>query len=67
MGAVVVYGPQGCGKTRNAERLRKHFGKRSVIDDWTPGDPLPDDCLALTNHPGAANAIAFDTAMGAAR
>lgn len=35
--SVIVYGPKGCGKTRNAERLRAHFGLDHVIDDWAPG------------------------------
>jgi hypothetical protein len=28
----VVYGPAGCGKTRNAEALRLHYGMDRVID-----------------------------------
>lgn len=28
--SIVIYGPQGCGKTRNAEALLKHYG--SVCD-----------------------------------
>lgn len=30
--SVVVYGPQGCGKTRNADALRQHFGLEHVRD-----------------------------------
>ena len=44
----VVYGPQGCGKTRNAERIRKALGLRHIVDDWQPGDPTPADTLLLT-------------------
>lgn len=29
---IIVTGPQGCGKTRNAERIRKHFGCANVIE-----------------------------------
>jgi hypothetical protein len=32
--SVIVYGPQGCGKTRNAERIRKHFGLERIVDDF---------------------------------
>lgn len=34
--SIIVYGPQGCGKTRYAERMRKHFGLSSVVDDFDP-------------------------------
>ena len=33
---IVVFGPQGCGKTRNAEALAAHFGLRFIVDDWSP-------------------------------
>jgi len=33
--SIIVYGPQGCGKTVNAERIRKHFGLTGkIVDDW---------------------------------
>ena len=37
--SVIVYGPQGCGKTKNAERLRKHFKMDETCDDEM--DPYP--------------------------
>ncbi len=42
--SVIVYGPQGCGKTRNAEALRIHFGLATVCeaDDWKAQPPLTD-------------------------
>jgi hypothetical protein len=33
---VLVHGPAGCGKTRNAEAIRQHFGCEGVIDEWDP-------------------------------
>lgn len=30
----VVYGPQGCGKTLNAEKIAKALGMKYIIDDW---------------------------------
>lgn len=30
---VNVHGPQGCGKTRNAEKLRKKYGCHFVVDE----------------------------------
>ncbi len=30
---VNVYGPQGCGKTRNSEKLRVKYGCHSVVDE----------------------------------
>lgn len=49
--SVIVYGPAGCGKTRFAKRLMKHFGMSRVIDEWKPGDEIPDNCLMLTEQP----------------
>lgn len=50
-GPVVIYGPQGCGKSTHATRLAAHFGKTRIIDAWTPGSQLGADTLALTNVP----------------
>lgn len=51
--SIVVYGPQGCGKTTAAQALATHFGLHTIVDDEslppkhviraTPG------CLYLTN------------------
>lgn len=30
--SVVVYGPQGCGKTRHAKRIAAHFGLKKVVE-----------------------------------
>ena len=62
--SIVVYGPQGCGKTRNKTALQAHFGMGQVIDDWKPGDPLPENTLALTNVPGVAGAIEYSDVVG---
>jgi hypothetical protein len=45
---VIVYGPKGCGKTRNADRIRRHFGCRQVVDGWMPGEPLVAGAVHLT-------------------
>ncbi len=48
--SVIVYGPQGCGKTRNAEILKKHFGVNHIIDGWQRNMKAPSfDHLILTN------------------
>jgi hypothetical protein len=47
--SVVVYGPQGCGKTSNAEALLKRFGKKHLIDGWDGLSRLDDNVLALTD------------------
>lgn len=50
--SVIVYGPQGSGKSRHAEKLRQHFGMDRIIDDWNGSDPFPrDGALLLTNNP----------------
>jgi predicted PilT family ATPase len=62
--AVVIYGPQGCGKSSNAEALAAFFKKAKVVDDWEPGSAikLPDNVLALTSTP-CDGAIKFADAM----
>ena len=48
--SIIIYGPQGCGKTFNSELLRKYFGCDSVVDDGTlPSISQNDDILYLTN------------------
>jgi hypothetical protein len=61
--SLVIYGPQGCGKTRNALRLAAHFGLSHIIDEWQPGDLLPPDTLALTSAESVPGGIAFPAAM----
>jgi Mg-chelatase subunit ChlI len=55
--AVIVHGPQGCGKTRHAEALAAHFGVGRVVDEWMPGDPVEPDALHLSQVevPGAVS------------
>ena len=50
--AVVVFGPQGCGKTRNAEYLRWVFRKRRVVEmEECPGGARHRKTdLVLTNR-----------------
>lgn len=31
---VIVYGPQGCGKSANAETIGDFFGVARVVDPW---------------------------------
>jgi len=57
-GAIVIYGEQGCGKTRRSKELLAHFNKRRIVDDWEPGMPIPSDAIALTNIP-VKGAISF--------
>lgn len=49
MNPVIVYGPQGCGKSRHAEAIRRMFGRLRVVDEWVPGDPLDLDAVHLTH------------------
>ncbi len=64
--SIVIYGPNGCGKSRYAVALAKHFGKTRIVDDWTPGSRLDDDTLALTNVPHQG-AVPFLKAVSEAR
>ena len=51
---IIVEGPMGCGKTRNAKRIAKHLRCRTIIegDEWRGGEErwrkLPRPILVLT-------------------
>ena len=44
-----VYGPQGCGKSRCAEKMRRHFGCTRVVDEWTRGRAVVQGALHITH------------------
>lgn len=47
---VVIYGPQGCGKSANADQFLHEFSYCScLVDDWDGCSALPTGALALTN------------------
>lgn len=57
MNTIIVYGPQGCGKTTNAEALRKHFGCDEIIDDWESDRSAKEGSLHLTSRDFGAAAV----------
>lgn len=69
--SVIVYGPQGCGKTRHADALRKHFELDKIYDqDCAPVTSFHDlpksGHLILTHERPPATcrrAMSFDAAM----
>ena len=63
---LIIHGPQGCGMSRHAAALAKHYGRTIILDDWTPGTPVPADALVLTNESNVEGAIEFKDAMRAA-
>lgn len=49
--AIIVYGEKACGKTRNSEKIRKHFGKKAVMDyddAISQRRPINNDTVYLT-------------------
>jgi hypothetical protein len=52
MQAIVIYGPQGCGKTLRADDMKAYFGKARVVDlSEFAYQRLPEDAVVLTNAP----------------
>ena len=56
MSTVIIYGPQGCGKTRNAQLIAKTFGITAILDGWHGKGSVPEDTLVLTNVQGIEGA-----------
>ena len=46
---VLIHGPQGCGKTRNAQALAAHFGCSRIVDDWNGQSKIEEGSLVLIN------------------
>lgn len=47
---MVLYAPQGAGKSRAAAWLAQGCG-REVVDEWDGRSPLPEGALAVTHVP----------------
>ena len=49
---LIIYGPEGCGKTRYAQVLARHFGKGIIIDGLSRYDAEETtlNALYLTNE-----------------
>lgn len=61
--SVIVAGPAGCGKTRNAEKIAAWLGLKLVYDSWD-GGPFPAfDTLVLTNRADVPNARSYASVM----
>lgn len=71
--SVLVYGPQGCGKTTHAREIAKALGLSKIHDDWQPGTPVALlNTLVLTSNckshtPFQRRIMSFDQAMQVAR
>lgn len=57
--SVYVYGPAGCGKSTNADRMKRKFSLDTVIDDYDFGcgrvPSVPKDgtlVLGMSKHGG---------------
>lgn len=44
--SIIIYGPQGCGKSLKAEQLRKFFKMDEVVDDGSDPYPITMDQVA---------------------
>jgi len=67
--SVLVYGPQGCGKTRNSKAIAKALGLTTIIDSFEMGNqPWPRNgallltsCIPPERFP--CRAMSFEQAM----
>lgn len=66
MKPIIIYGPQGSGKTRYASQIAKHYGKRKIIDDADQNTlrTLPANAIAFTNEvPQGMSYLHIDEAL----
>lgn len=66
--SIVIFGPQGCGKTRNAKKLASYFGLTQIVDADDEGiSELRGSALILTNGyakiPPRFRRISYESAM----
>ncbi len=61
----LVYGPQGCGKTRNSDALMRKLDCTRAVDIDDAGDlrMLSSDVLVLTNDPEIVGALNYFDVM----
>lgn len=58
---TIVYGPQGCGKTTNAEAIAKAYGCHKIVDTGTVlVEKLAPGVLILTNEDPDLSRARFD-------
>ena len=48
--AVLIVGPQGCGKSLHGEALRQHFDCEHLHDNWRPSHGILPGTLMLTSR-----------------
>lgn len=48
---IIIHGPQGCGKRRNADRFKAHFGADAVFDEDSTAIDITKRIIFLTNAP----------------
>lgn len=46
---TIIYGPEGSGKTRNANYLKGKYAAKRIVDEWNGVFELKDGDLILTN------------------
>lgn len=74
---VVIFGPQGCGKTHHSKALAKHYGLKNIIDVdniWRGSCPKGTLVLSFYGEDEAGKiarniggtAVPFETAMRSA-
>lgn len=64
MKSVIVYGPQGCGKSTSAEVMKVHFCLKEVQDEWDLSQAVPPaDTLILTNETDIAARLPSDVSV----
>ncbi len=68
--SIVIYGPQGCGKTRNAEAIAAFYGLKVMGDyEFRRRQTIPTGglylCVSGDQHTFAGRRISYDDAIKA--
>lgn len=49
MTTVILYGPQGSGKTLTVEKIKDAFSCSGTVDEWREGASLTPNAIHITN------------------